>query len=436
MSLPGAARARRRRRRVVGAALAAALASVALGGCDPSSPQAQEGPVTTTLSLPTEAWWGGPEYYAKFPQAAERGWSDPSFFPIAVFLGKPEQATQLKSVGVNTYMAVERDGTPISAVTDQGLSVIAQDEWIKEVGDDPGVVGWFVSDECEMGYAGCTPDWNNDNGEAGRLAEQKKRAKQFSTLDDGRFLQANFGNGVLGTWWAPNTMKDHVALMDVTSVDKYAYTSTAVDRLIKESPAWPKGKNPVSASTYGWLEDRMEGFADPAASKPNWVFVETSRPLLDESDMGKRITPERIHGAAWSALIHGAAGVAYFQNNNDGQCGMYSLLQCGDALRTSVTELNAEIRSLAPVLNSVSYTWDFGPDVDTALKAYDGSAYILAMTSGGKGERTFTLPPDVHGDSVEVVGENRTIPVKDGAFTDDFTEESVHHVYKVAVAAG
>lgn len=383
----------------------------------------------SSLNLPTEAWWGGSAYYAQFPKAKAAGWADPSFFPISVFFGKPSHAKQLAAIGINTYMGAEHDGSPMSTITGAGVSVLAQSEWTPaEVGNDPRVVGWHVSDECEMGYSNCSP--NGD--EYARLADQQRFASALRALNDGRFLQANFGNGVLGTWWAPNTMDDQVGLMDVTSVDKYAYTSPHVQDLMRDTPSWTGG-NPATAGAYGWLQDRMEQFSSPAASKPNWIFVETAMPFLTEPG-AVTITGNQIEGAVWNGLIHGAAGIAYFQHNNNGQCGTYSLIDCGQQLRDKVSQIDADVRTLAPVLNSPSYRWTFGDGLDTSLKAYNGSAYILAMATGTPGDRVFRLPPGVSGTSVEVVGENRTIAVgADGTFRDTFAAEYSHHIYRVAL---
>ena len=383
-------------------------------------------PVVTSIDLPHEDWWGGPSYFAKFPQAASSGWTDPSFFPIAVFMGKPAHAASLRSIGVNTYMGAEHDGSELSSITSTGMFVLAQREWTPaEVGDDPRVVGWQLSDECDMGYSDC----GETQGKA--LKTQERYAATARGNDDGRFLQANFGNGVLGTFWARDTMDDHVSLVDVTSVDKYAYTSPHVRSLIVASPHWPAGKKPGGASAYGWLQDRMESFSDPPGSKPNWVFIETAKPYLTEKGATTISGPE-IEGAAWNAIIHGAAGIAYFQHNNNGTCGNYSLIDCPEA-RAAVTKLNTDITNLAPVLNTQPYEWNFGTGLDTTLKVSDGQAYIIAMTDGGTGSRTFTLPAAITGTTVEVVGENRTLTVTDNKFSDAFDAESTHHIYKVTI---
>jgi hypothetical protein len=377
------------------------------------------------LELPLEAWWGGPSYYAQFPRAAGSGWTDPSFFPIAVFHGKPEHAASLRSIGVNTYMGAEHDGSTMASITGTGMSVIAQDEWTTaQVGSDPRVVGWFLSDECDMGLSDCGDD------EATQVATQARYAATARARNDGRFLQANFGNGVLGSFWAPTTMDDQLSLVDVSSVDKYAYTSPGVRFEFNRSPHWSQG-DPQRAIAYGWLQDRMETFTSPAGSKPNWVFVETAMPYLTEGG-ATTISGDQIAGAVWNAIINGASGIAYFQHNNNGTCGTYSLVDCAGS-RAAVAKVNAEVASMAPVLNSQPYQWSFGTGLQTALKVRDGYAYVFAMTDGGSGSRSITLPPGVRGNTVEVVGENRILAVADGKFTDTFASEYTHHTYRLII---
>jgi hypothetical protein len=224
--------------------------------------------------------------------------------------------------------------------------------------------------------------------------------------------------------------------MDASSVDKYAYTSPGARFEIERSPDWPIGLKSKRAATYGWLQDQMERFQDPSNTKPNWVFVETAKPFLGE-DGAETITPNQISGAVWSAIIHGARGIAYFQHNNNGVCGLYSLVDCSQALKDTVRGVNTEIANLAPVLNTQSYLWDFRAAADTMLKIKDGYAYIFAGVGlkDTPGSKTFTLPRGVNGSTVEVVGESRSISVSNGQFTDMLAAEYTHHIYKVSLAS-
>jgi len=156
-------------------------------------------------------------------------------------------------------------------------------------------------------------------------------------------------------------------------------------------------------------------------------------PLLNDPG-SLTITPEQIEGAVWSAIIHEARGVAYFQHNNSSTCGFYSLVDCDQARLDRIRTINAGIQSFARVINTQSYQFNFNNTTNTMLKAYDGSAYIFADIGLGQsaGVKDFVLPPGVTGSTVEVVGENRTLPVSSHAFSDTFDSEYSHHTYKVS----
>ena len=157
-------------------------------------------------------------------------------------------------------------------------------------------------------------------------------------------------------------------------------------------------------------------------------------PLLTDSG-SRTITPDQIEGAAWSAIIHEARGLAYFQHNNGSICGFYSLVECDRARLDRVAEINAEIQSLAPVLNTQSYQFSFNKSTDTMLKVYDGSAYIFAGIGLHQvpGLKTFVIPPEITGSTVEVIGENRTLRVTDHSFSDTFENEFSHHTYRLTL---
>ncbi len=396
------------------------------------SPTPTGPPAPGGLNLPRIPWDGGSAYWAQFPKANAAGWADPTFFPVADWIGQRESAAAELAIGINTYMAVEHSGA-LATATSTGMFVFPQQgEWTQaEVGNDPKAVGWFVSDECEMGYSGCL----DSNDEFGRLAVQQSYVDRVRAFDDGRFAWSNFGNGITRTWWAPTTMDQFVQSVDGASADKYAYTSPAVQNLLSISPRWPAGANPESAAAYGWQVDQMRSFHVNPGDRPVWAFIEAGRPYLTEAGAGT-ITPDQMEGAVWSSIIHEARGVTFFRHDNSGRsCASYNiLLNCAD-VRAKVMAVTADLRALAPVINSQSYVWGFGPGTDAMLKAYNDAAYIFAGIGllDSPGSKTFTLPPGVTGTTVEVLGEGRTLPVVDGEFTDAFAAEYTHHVYRVVL---
>jgi hypothetical protein len=384
------------------------------------------------LDLPRIPWEGGSAYYAQFSNAKAHGWASPNFFLIGVFLG-PTQAPyplRLKGTGINCYVAVEPN-SQLSLVTNAGVDVMPQmDEWTTaQVGTDPRAVAWFVADE---------PDMNTDaGGEDERLATVRGLVAQMRGYNDGRFASCNIGNGVCRTRWCPNTIDKIVQAVDACCVDQYAYTAPVVRRNLTASPDWPAGvANAKVCASYGWLADQMFRFQDSNARKPFYVAVETARPLRTEIG-ATTITTAQIAGAVWSAIRHEARGIMYFQHNNDPALrnSFYSIAD-NPTIRAAVTAINAKIASLAPVLNTQSYRYNFNNGTDTMLKVKDAFAYIFAGIGFNQatGTKTFTLPPGVNGNSVGVVGENRTLAVDARAFSDSFANEYTNHVYEISMA--
>lgn len=410
------------------------------------------------LALPRIPWEGGSAYWSQFSKANTSGWAADSFFPISVFLSKadPAHVASLKSAGINTYMAVEHSPEifPMSNITSQGMYAMAGGEWTPaEVGADTGVVGWFIADEADMGLAypaGDQYDWLN-----AQQADVDTRA----ALDDGRFTWANYGNGILGTYWSTGispydanltVMHEFVQMVDGSSADKYTYTSPDVETIIDgvhDAPDWPNGTPVARAYSYGWQADQMRRFQDPVNLRPVWTFVETARPYLNEPG-ARTIQPDQIEGAVWSALIHEARGIAYFQHNNDtAYGGNYSIVDI-PAVHSKLTSINSKVAALAPVLNTQSYynttvdvngytyyRYTFNNGTDTMVKTYAGECYIFAGLGMGHttGSKTFTVPTGVTGTTVTVIDESRTIPVVAGQFSDNFANEYSHHVYRIAL---
>lgn len=437
-----------------------------------SSPPAPPDPLAALDRVP---WDGGPAYYTvsrtgpQMAKAEAAGWSNPSFFPIAVFLGKPDAGhpASLAAIGINTYMATEY-GTDANAATNlanlaaAGIFLLANgpnvnagnsptDGWTPaRIGTDPNVVGWFLCDEPDMGSGG----FIGTNDENGWLSSVQDLQNTYSSLGDGRFTFINFGNGVLGTFWSPNTLDEMVDEIDAFAVDKYPYTSPQVRFEYGRSWYVSDGgteANSQSSAAYGWNVRRMTTtYQDPDNLKPMWAFVEAKMPFLSDTGRGI-ITYAQIEGAIWSAIANGARGIAYFQHNGfygagapatDPNTGAapttetYALVDGGSALRTAVSTINARVMALAPVINTQSYVWDFGAaGIDTMLKAKDGYAYIFASVgvAATLGAKTFTLPEVISGSTAEKLHGGGTVAVTAGQFSHTFANEYDHEIFKIEI---
>jgi len=138
-----------------------------------------------------------------------------------------------------------------------------------------------------------------------------------------------------------------------------------------------------------------------------------------------------MEGAVWQSIVHGARGIVFFNHSFGGACQSQHVLQeCGAAMRDRVTSVTARIRSLAPVLNSQSYTWNGGSGVTTMLKKVGGSWYLVASLAQQSAAGSKTLNVPVVSGTASVVGENRTVPIVNGQMVDSFASSNVMHVYQ------
>jgi len=105
----------------------------------------------------------------------------------------------------------------------------------------------------------------------------------------------------------------------------------------------------------------------------------------------------------------------------------------------SVAAINAQVRALAPALNSATLSnavsvVSSSPSVpvDLMSKTCNDSLYLFAVAMrNGTATATFTLNGFAGGTAVDVIGEDRTISLSGNQFTDAFTGYGVH-LYRIS----
>jgi hypothetical protein len=147
-------------------------------------------------------------------------------------------------------------------------------------------------------------------------------------------------------------------------------------------------------------------------------------------------SPAQIRTEVWMSLIHGSRGLIYFVHEFNPRFIEAGLL-AHEQQAQAVAAVNRQIGSLAAVLNAL--TVDHGVEVQSSndqtpvavmVKDAGGARYVFAVAMREQETTaTFTLPGRTGG-QIEVLDENRTLPVKDGQFQDRFEGFEVH-LYKV-----
>lgn len=143
--------------------------------------------------------------------------------------------------------------------------------------------------------------------------------------------------------------------------------------------------------------------------------------------------PADVRAEVWMSLVHGSMGIEYFSH-----VFAPSFIEAGlladPVMSSAVAEINRQIHDLAPVLNTPSLangarasTSNPAVPVDIMVKRSEGSLYIFAVAMRREStSATFVIRRGGDFATAVVLGEARSIPLIDGAFTDDFEPYGVH----------
>ena len=396
-------------------------------------------------------------YWAKFvngPPASN------TYFPIGVWLQDPlrtrngqNNALNYKAAGINTFVALwdfparSDSQARVQAIRNAGLQVWAGGEDGDKSGANTakgyGVTGYMLGDEWDMNKAG-------DCGTACSSTAVAGYGSAIRTQDPTRPIYGNFGkpvslypwpgyhcdNGSITCSAMQTELQRYCSALDIASSDYYAATDH-----------WEDSGSPRD---YGLAVDHTRAMCGNG-TKPVLGFVETGHPdplginrpgissnctltSWDGSTLNTPgcITPDGVEWAVWSQLAHGANGIIYFSHDFADCCGLMAEdgMLTHPAVLARITAINAQIKTLAPILNAARLTsgLSLGAGVDATYRA--GGYIVAAESTGTGGSRSFTVA-GAAGHTITVVGEGRSLVANSsGTFTDTFTGWG-HHVYQV-----
>lgn len=358
---------------------------------------------------------GDPVYrhWSRGPSAA------PDYFPIAVWLQDPKMAPRYEAAGFNLYVGLWQGPTErqLAELKKHGMQVICEQNAVGlAYKDDPTIVGWMHGDEPDNaqpkrggGYGLFIPPQTVIG-----WYEQKRAA------DPTRPIMLNLGQGVANDQWngrgSGAKLDDYLDFVkggDIISFDVYPAASLSPDVL------WyvPKGV------------DRLRKWS--GGKKIIWNCIECTR-----GDKGKA-TPAQVKAEVWMSIIHGSRGLIYFVHQFTPRFDEHALLDDPPMLE-AVTAINRQVHDLAAVIDSPTVDGAVsvksqapGVPIDIAVHEHSGSTYVFAV---GMRSRSTTGEFSVKGlpgrAAAEVIGEGRTIELRDGRVTDAFGPYAVH-LYRI-----
>ena len=367
--------------------------------------------------------------YAKW----ERGYpNDETFFPITVWLQDPSRAPRYKAIGFNTMVGLWKGPTEeqLATLKKLGMRVFCEQNAVglKHL-DDPTIVGWMHGDEPDNAQSlGKGKGYGPPVPPAKIIADYERIKKN----DPSRPVMLNLGQGVAWDGWRgrgvrtnhPEDYAEYAKGGDIISFD--IYPTNAKHKDVKDKlHLVPFGVDRL----YKWTEGK----------KVIWNCIECTGFGRREG----RPTPHEVKAEVWMSLVHGSKGLIYFVHEFQIKDASGKVtrkfngagLLADKEMSQAVGEINKQIHTLAPVLNSPTVAGGVAVassnakvPVDTMVKRYRGATYLFAVgMRDGETKATFTIP----GATVEVLGENRTLKVTGGQFTDTFKPYDVH-LYKIS----
>ncbi len=357
-------------------------------------------------------WAGGAAYYAKFSNGPP---SDPSFFPISVWLQSPSSATAYEAIGINQYIGLYQGPTDqmLTDLATAKMPVLCDQNSVGLANlSNKIILGWTQQDEpdnaqpVDGGYGPCVA-----------TATIQSIYQTMRTADPSRPVFLNLGQGVANDAWVgrgscsnqPQDYPEYCKGADIVSFDVYPIN----DGL------------PITLPALG--VDRL--MKDVNDQKPVWDWIECTQ--IDSTN--PKPTPAQVKAEVWMSIIHGAMGIGYFVHQFTPTFDEHALLD-DPVMKPAVAAINQQIHDLAPALNTppiinaatVTSSGGSAVPIDVLVKRQGGKLYVFAVSMGAaQATGSFNLPKS-SATTADVLGESRQITISGGTFTDAFDPYAVH----------
>ncbi|MBD3182310.1 hypothetical protein GF312_08460 [Candidatus Poribacteria bacterium] len=346
-----------------------------------------------------------PKSEKPFQELAEAGFN-------LVKCGKREELDAAHENGLKAWMSF---GDRLDLSRDEEKQKEEIRKIVNEFKDHPALMIWESMDE---------PAWTwkkpwKPRASAEGLAQGHKFVKD---IDPEHLLWIN--HAPRNTW---KTLAKFSQNLDVIACDVYPVISRDIDAENTYAIMLNGKQTDLANLTISCVGEYIDKLKKAAGSKQA-VWLVAQGFAWDDKLFP---TYQQMRFMAYNAIIHGVNGILYW-----GTQAMPQPSQHWTDLKKVVREI-ADIEAIITSPNishnikkdykEMGYSIDAG--VEVMLKQYQGSIYMItANTSVGPAEVTFSELPFT-GESVQVLGENRSVNITSDSFKDKFEPYGIH-VYK------
>lgn len=184
-------------------------------------------------------------------------------------------------------------------------------------------------------------------------------------------------------------------------------------------PGFPGGRVGRVGEAMGKAVEDMRG-------KPVLAVLQT----FYEDNGGRMPNRAELRCMTYHSILHGVAGILYFSYHFGGP-----MKERDPQTWEDLKELAGEIRSLAPILLSsppsdILLEVDAGDSIDARLYSHEGVYHVIAVNYENHDVNAarfeIQTPTESHIGKVNVLFENRELPIDEGGWRDDFAPYEVH----------
>lgn len=354
-------------------------------------------------------------------------------FPIAVWLQDPRNAGRYKQIGVNLYVGLWKGPTErqLAELRHHQMPVICQQNaYALAHLDEKLIVGWLQQDEPDNAQP-----LPGGKGYGPPVAPEQviQRYEEIRRRDPTRPVLLNLGQAVAWDGWHGRGIRTHhpedyllyVKGGDIVSFDIYPVVHS----------------NPAVAGRLWYVPRGVQRLRQWAGhDQLIWNCIETTR----IRNLQLKPTPQQVKAEVWMSLIFGSQGIIYFCHQFKPNFIEAALLADAEMV-DAIAKLNQQIHQLAPVLWSperrdlleisvqpaevdAEMTRLLGPiPIAWTARVYQNKLYIFSVRmepTEAKAQFRLTRPAGIS--RLQVLGENRSLPIRQGVFQDHFGPYEVH----------
>jgi hypothetical protein len=172
----------------------------------------------------------------------------------------------------------------------------------------------------------------------------------------------------------------------------------------------------------------LDKFGQLAPGKPRFAWIESNN-ILGQGDP----TPGQVRAEIWIAIVHGARGILYFQDQVE---PVFDLKSTTSAVRSEMGKQHAVISQLASVLqgaiNPAGLAASVVAPLDVGWRQAASGSYVIAINTSfaARPGQTISLTGVGSAATATVFGEARSLPISGGKLVDDF-DAYAPHVYVI-----